>query len=79
MADTDSSYIELAHLTRLAEFKRASDGLFDLSCEIDSLAQVASSDESSPYYHLGSLLLRFSGRLRDRVGQLQELAVKASS
>lgn len=67
MADADSSYIDLA------ELKRLSSGLFDLSCEIDSVAHVASLDDSSPLYHLGFLLARFSERLAVQVGELQAL------
>jgi hypothetical protein len=73
MADADSSYTDLAELNRL------SNGLFDLSCEIDSLAQISSHDESSPFYHLGSLLLRFSDRLATHVAALQALGKGAPS
>lgn len=67
MADADSSYMHLAELNRL------SNGLFDLSCEIDSLAHISTQDESSPFYHLGSLLLRVSERLATQVAELQAL------
>jgi hypothetical protein len=73
MADTDSSYIDLAELNRL------SSGLFDLSCELDSVAHVASLDESSPLYHLGFLLGRLSERLATQVSDLQGLSLGARS
>ncbi len=79
MADADSSYIDLAGLVQVAQLKRLSNAFFDLSCELDSLAQVTSHDESSPFYHLGSLLLRFSGRLSGQVEELQSCLSKVPS
>jgi hypothetical protein len=73
MADADSSYMHLAELNRL------SNGLFDLSCEIDCLAHISTHDESSPSYHLGSLLLRVSERLAAHVADLQALGNGVSS
>lgn len=79
MADADSSYIDLAGLVQVAQLKRLSNTFFDLSCELDCLAQVSSHDESSPFYHLGCLLLRFSDRLSGQVEEFQTCLSKVPS
>ncbi|WP_440112171.1 hypothetical protein [Acidovorax sp. BL-A-41-H1] len=70
MADADSSD------TQLAELETFTRSLYDLSCEIDAVAQVASVDDASPIAPLGFLLSRFSERMAMQVAGLQQVLTK---